>query len=72
MQIEESPCTVIKLYHFPLRAGDDVYVCHVIYIPGSKRVRRVMHIPLIFFFLLQLFVFTTGLIMIEFLCIYLL
>lgn len=36
---------------------------------------RVMHIPLIFpnvFFLLQLFVFTTGLIMIEFLCIYLL
>lgn len=29
-------------------AGDGVCVCHVIYIPGSKRVRRVMHIPLIF------------------------
>lgn len=47
---------------------------HVIYIPGSKCVRRVMHFPLIFaniFVLLQLVVFTTGLIMIEFWCIYL-
>lgn len=48
--------------------------CHVIYIPGSKCVRRVMHFPLIFpniFVLLQLVVFTTGLIMIEFWGIYL-
>lgn len=63
-----------KWYELPWHFRFYLIDCHVIYIPGSKCVRRVMHFPLIFpniFVLLQLVVFTTGLIMIEFWGIYL-